>query len=365
MESNIIESEFECLICMDILLEPVTTICGHTFCRYCLIQYLKENKNCPLCRKPIFQSVDNLSKNIILENIIKKKYPSKYEKKQKDLSLALEKINKESRGKHKDVPTIFIEQLYVWPNLVREIKFKKNTNRLDELSNIQTIQLSSINNSILVVIPKNYTRDVTNLICNVCEIIEFKVVYENEIEMVVCKLKGLKRIKISDFKVLNSMFFSSGEIIIDNNIENDDIKLEIINKLKDIKNYNNCLLKDLSTSTFTYLKKEFGDEPVIPNELRDYSINKIESISFYYLNIIRSNIKHNLYEKTNPLERVNFIYKIFKEKVEKNEVNNMPFIFYDVKGMDYSKNNIKFLIFMLIILLLAWIGNRYGKTNNI
>mgnify|MGYP003297681957 CR=1 FL=1 len=60
MEKENIEQEYECLICMDLLIEPITTLCGHTFCRFCLTEYLKNNKNCPLCRKAIFQSAESI-----------------------------------------------------------------------------------------------------------------------------------------------------------------------------------------------------------------------------------------------------------------------------------------------------------------
>lgn len=53
---------FTCPICRQPFLDPVTTLCGHTFCRSCIEQYLKisaeENNNsqtglCPLDRAPI------------------------------------------------------------------------------------------------------------------------------------------------------------------------------------------------------------------------------------------------------------------------------------------------------------------------
>ena len=41
----------ECPICLTLLCEPVTTPCGHTFCRPCLVSTLRRNmKKCPSCR---------------------------------------------------------------------------------------------------------------------------------------------------------------------------------------------------------------------------------------------------------------------------------------------------------------------------
>lgn len=46
-----------CTICSTIMLEPYTLQCGHTFCKDCLISWLKQVQEgvstCPTCRKPI------------------------------------------------------------------------------------------------------------------------------------------------------------------------------------------------------------------------------------------------------------------------------------------------------------------------
>jgi hypothetical protein len=41
---------FECSICSDLFLEPVTAPCGHSFCRRCLARCLDHKSECPLCR---------------------------------------------------------------------------------------------------------------------------------------------------------------------------------------------------------------------------------------------------------------------------------------------------------------------------
>jgi len=41
----------ECAICLALLCEPITTPCGHSFCRPCLVSTLRKNKKkCPSCR---------------------------------------------------------------------------------------------------------------------------------------------------------------------------------------------------------------------------------------------------------------------------------------------------------------------------
>eukprot|EP00962_Isochrysis_galbana_P053443 scaffold24886_cov157-Isochrysis_galbana.AAC.1 len=46
-----LEEDYQCTVCLDLLFEPSTTACGHTFCRPCLLRATAANPSCPLCRK--------------------------------------------------------------------------------------------------------------------------------------------------------------------------------------------------------------------------------------------------------------------------------------------------------------------------
>ncbi|KAI5843651.1 PUA-like domain-containing protein [Tricharina praecox] len=43
-------SEMECQVCYALLVDPVTTQCGHTFCRQCIQKVLAHSLHCPSCR---------------------------------------------------------------------------------------------------------------------------------------------------------------------------------------------------------------------------------------------------------------------------------------------------------------------------
>ena len=48
------EGEFKsCPICFDELTDCSVTPCGHSFCLFCIRQWLETNANCPSCRKPL------------------------------------------------------------------------------------------------------------------------------------------------------------------------------------------------------------------------------------------------------------------------------------------------------------------------
>ncbi|XP_075947346.1 LON peptidase N-terminal domain and RING finger protein 1 [Anarhichas minor] len=46
-------SDLECSLCMRLFYEPVTTPCGHTFCKNCLERCLDHTPQCPLCKESL------------------------------------------------------------------------------------------------------------------------------------------------------------------------------------------------------------------------------------------------------------------------------------------------------------------------
>ena len=47
-------SELDCHVCYGLMLDPVTTSCGHTFCRKCVARVLDHSRLCPICRRQLF-----------------------------------------------------------------------------------------------------------------------------------------------------------------------------------------------------------------------------------------------------------------------------------------------------------------------
>ena len=45
--------QYKCAICTDVFCDPVTTRCGHTYCRACITEWLSTTRQCPECRDPI------------------------------------------------------------------------------------------------------------------------------------------------------------------------------------------------------------------------------------------------------------------------------------------------------------------------
>lgn len=47
------QKEVDCQVCYSLMLDPVTTFCGHSLCRKCMARVLDHSLNCPMCRRDL------------------------------------------------------------------------------------------------------------------------------------------------------------------------------------------------------------------------------------------------------------------------------------------------------------------------
>ncbi|XP_056266646.1 E3 ubiquitin-protein ligase TRIM39-like [Pseudoliparis swirei] len=65
------EDQFLCSVCLDVFTDPVTTPCGHNFCKKCINDYWNTNNQnmCPLCQKVFFSRPELLVNTFIREMV--------------------------------------------------------------------------------------------------------------------------------------------------------------------------------------------------------------------------------------------------------------------------------------------------------
>ncbi|KDE03304.1 hypothetical protein MVLG_06206 [Microbotryum lychnidis-dioicae p1A1 Lamole] len=105
-------SELECQICVQLLHDPITSQCGHTFCQKCLVRSYDHSDKCPLCRHDFPSSVRFRSQpiNSTTQRIILSLFPS----------LAADRfaqIQAEERGADGGLDTPLFVCTLAWPNL--------------------------------------------------------------------------------------------------------------------------------------------------------------------------------------------------------------------------------------------------------
>lgn len=73
LSSSLNETEYDldCVLCGESMLEPVTTSCGHSFCKECLIRVLDHQPVCPLCKKLLDLTEYHKNTSLVLDDAIK------------------------------------------------------------------------------------------------------------------------------------------------------------------------------------------------------------------------------------------------------------------------------------------------------
>ncbi len=78
------EDPSTCLICSQVMVDPMATKCGHMFCEKCILKHLATKSSCPSCKEPT-NGILNAADKILKEKIKRREEASKKRKEQKKI----------------------------------------------------------------------------------------------------------------------------------------------------------------------------------------------------------------------------------------------------------------------------------------
>lgn len=93
-----LNEELQCSICLDVFTDPVTTPCGHNFCRTCLDQYWTNTHTCccPICKEKFSKQPDlkvNIALREVVEHLKQESRPAESEQTMEDRLKKIQEIN--------------------------------------------------------------------------------------------------------------------------------------------------------------------------------------------------------------------------------------------------------------------------------
>uniref|UniRef100_A0AAV2LNV2 LON peptidase N-terminal domain and RING finger protein 1 n=2 Tax=Knipowitschia caucasica TaxID=637954 RepID=A0AAV2LNV2_KNICA len=109
-EAGLDANDVECSLCMRLFYEPVTTPCGHTFCKSCLERCLDHTPQCPLCKQSLkeYLASRNFIVTMLLDTLVKQYLSKEY----KERSKVHQEETKELSNLTKNVPIFVCTMAY-------------------------------------------------------------------------------------------------------------------------------------------------------------------------------------------------------------------------------------------------------------
>merc|ERR1719445_2901256 len=76
--------DFDCSLCFRLLWQPITTPCGHTYCKACIDRSLDHKRECPLCKTTLaYHHSVKMATNEFVEETIRRMLPVEFAERQK------------------------------------------------------------------------------------------------------------------------------------------------------------------------------------------------------------------------------------------------------------------------------------------
>lgn len=103
--------DLSCALCLRLFFEPVSTACGHTFCKVCIMRALHMQRRCPVCRLPCLLSVTSPPVNVVIQSMIERQFPLEYEARREEMRAEMDELRR-NRVVHEVPLLVLLDALY-------------------------------------------------------------------------------------------------------------------------------------------------------------------------------------------------------------------------------------------------------------
>lgn len=123
-ELSEVPEDLQCIICMDVYVDPVNLTCGHSFCRGCILDLVRSKPSCPTCKFPHLSGGLGLKSNFALRSLIESKYQAHVQKRlQEDMRPTKPPANSDDQALLLNIPLLEVDtDDLIFPLTLRQLK---------------------------------------------------------------------------------------------------------------------------------------------------------------------------------------------------------------------------------------------------
>lgn len=110
--------DLDCPLCLRVFFEPVTSSCGHSYCKNCLMESFKRARKCPLCRQPCSLTVPV---NIVLQKLVETLRKDDYDQRREEEMQRRVELLAELEATTQQLPLLLMHEILYLPGILAEL----------------------------------------------------------------------------------------------------------------------------------------------------------------------------------------------------------------------------------------------------
>mmetsp|Transcript_4840 Transcript_4840/g.9041 ORF Transcript_4840/g.9041 Transcript_4840/m.9041 type:complete len:330 (+) Transcript_4840:735-1724(+) len=113
--------ELDCPLCLRVFYEPVTSSCGHSYCKNCLLECFKRGRKCPICRKPASIS-NSVPVTIVLQKLVERLRKEDFDSRIEEETTKRTELLAQLESSNQFLPVLLMHEILYLPGILAELK---------------------------------------------------------------------------------------------------------------------------------------------------------------------------------------------------------------------------------------------------